>query len=115
MIHPSLDATVVQSRAIVHDSQAARPYHQILRYYRLMHCWTHAQLADRLYQLSATTGRVACIENETIGRWERGICQPSLFYQNLLCQLYGVSPADLGLCAFPAYRPLQALRHMRGW
>lgn len=48
--------------------------------------WTQAQLAEMLET-----------DFETVSRWERGITVPSFFYQRKLCDVFGMTPEELGL------------------
>lgn len=57
-----------------------------LRHYRLQRHWSQKELA----QLLGTTYLTVC-------RWENGTTSPSLFFRKQLCELFGVSPEELGL------------------
>jgi transcriptional regulator with XRE-family HTH domain len=56
-----------------------------LRYHRKMRGWSQRRLSDLLDT-----------SKEMIGRWERGVQQPSPYYQEKLCVLFEKTAAELG-------------------
>jgi transcriptional regulator with XRE-family HTH domain/tetratricopeptide (TPR) repeat protein len=69
-----------------------------LRYQRHLRGWTLREVADKLYDLCASEEqRESGMSADTVGRWELGVSKPSLFYQQKLCALFGISAEDLGL------------------
>jgi len=57
-----------------------------LRNARTRNSWTQQDVADRI----GTTPL-------SVGRWERGEAFPSAYYRQRLCDLFGMSPEELGL------------------
>lgn len=51
-----------------------------LRYYRKMHHWTQADLAEQLYKLCRGKERTRVINTNMVGGWERGEHLPSAFW-----------------------------------
>ena len=64
------------------------PVNQRLRQARERRCWSQEQLAE----LVGTT-------RLTVGRWEQGLTFPRPYYRQQLCEVFAVSPEDLGLDA----------------
>ena len=64
----------------------ARPNH-LLRAARKKQDWTQQFVADQIGAPLALN----------VTRWERGTSIPSLHYAQRLCQLFGMSPQELGL------------------
>ena len=62
------------------------PPNELLKAHRLRCCWTQAQLAEKI----GTT-------DKNVGRWERGETSPSLYYCQRLCEVFHLSPEELGL------------------
>ncbi len=61
-----------------------------LRYQRQTRGWSHKKLADLLDT-----------SKELVGRWERGIQQPSPYYQEKLCTLFEKTAEELGFIQAP--------------
>lgn len=57
-----------------------------LRNARMRNNWKQQDVADRIGTISLT-----------VGRWERGEAFPSAYYRRLLCDLFKMSPEELGL------------------
>ncbi len=62
------------------------PPSEIIKAQRKRRCWTQEQLAEAL----GTSAK-------NVGRWERGETSPSPYYCQRLCEVFGVSPWELGL------------------
>ncbi len=60
--------------------------HQRLRRERKLRGWTQEEVARK----------IGC-DSKTVGRWERGEVFPSLYYQQKLMEIYGLSAEELGL------------------
>ncbi len=60
---------------------------QLLRQARLEHGWTQKDVADR----------IGAPLNLNVNRWERGTSKPSAYYIQKLCEVFGKTPAELGL------------------
>jgi transcriptional regulator with XRE-family HTH domain len=77
---------------------------QALKAARARRNWTHAQLIYALRQAAAargiTLGPDASIKRQ-ISRWENDGQQPDELYAPLLCAVYGMSPAELGIAPQP--------------
>ena len=58
---------------------------QLLRQVRQEHCWSQAELAERVG-----------VTNETISRWENGVNTPQPEQLKKLCEVFGKTPAELG-------------------
>lgn len=73
-----------------------------LRAHRLDRGWSLDDLADQLVQIGTREGEHALgLTGNTVGRWERGGIRPRSPYPRLLCLLFGVGAADLGLTDSP--------------
>lgn len=59
---------------------------QRLRYEREQRGWSRLYVAEQLN----------LADPKTLGRWERGVCSPSVVFQRKLCTLFGKSNEDLG-------------------
>jgi transcriptional regulator with XRE-family HTH domain len=60
--------------------------------------WTQQELADRIAHLAWMERRErAGINADMVAKWERGVKGISPRYRELLCRLFGVTPAQLGL------------------
>lgn len=68
---------------------------QILRYERERRGWSQLDLADKI----GTTPL-------NVGRWERGITLPGPHFRVRLSEMFGKSPAELGLVSEPPVAPL---------
>jgi transcriptional regulator with XRE-family HTH domain len=54
--------------------------------------WTQRRVAEELAKLHfAQTGEERQVNEEMIGRWERGDRQVSFYYRQLLCKLFDIS------------------------
>jgi len=67
-----------------------------LRQQRLQRSWTLDRVAAELDRLCAREGHHAGVTGNMVGKWERGLKRPSLFYREKLCALYGATAEDLG-------------------
>jgi tetratricopeptide (TPR) repeat protein/transcriptional regulator with XRE-family HTH domain len=67
-----------------------------LRQQRLQRSWTLDRVAAELDRLCAREGHHAGVTGNMVGKWERGLKRPSLFYREKLCALYGTTAEDLG-------------------
>jgi hypothetical protein len=75
-----------------------RPPELLLRAYRQWYGLDQMQAATRLADLGeAVDGHRPGVTNEMISRWECGASRPGSHYRRLLCALYQVSEAHLGL------------------
>jgi transcriptional regulator with XRE-family HTH domain len=69
-----------------------------LRYQRLLRGWSQQDVADHLYARCVAEGNPDVgIHAKLVGRWERGENIPRPIYRKHLCQLYGLTAAQLGL------------------
>ncbi|HKR48216.1 MAG TPA: helix-turn-helix transcriptional regulator [Pseudonocardiaceae bacterium] len=60
--------------------------------------WTQQEMADRLLHLAWMKGdKHAGVNADMVAKWERGAKGVSPRYRELLCQLFGVTPDQLGL------------------
>jgi tetratricopeptide (TPR) repeat protein/transcriptional regulator with XRE-family HTH domain len=75
---------------VVKKAAQATPNLQ-LRNARLARGWTQKDVADR----------IGSPLDLNVTRWERGTAAPSAFYAQKLCQLFGKTPAELGLLPAP--------------
>lgn len=66
-----------------------------LRKERLERGWSQKELAER----------IGVPDHHTVGRWERNVQFPGLFYRKKLAELFGKSLEELGLLDAPATRP----------
>lgn len=65
--------------------------------------WTQQELADRLAHLAwMQHGERVGVNADMVAKWERGAKGISPRYRELLCRLFGVAPAQLGLKNTPA-------------
>jgi transcriptional regulator with XRE-family HTH domain len=65
--------------------------------------WTQQELADRIAHLAWMERRDRVgINADMVAKWERGVKGISPRYRELLCRLFGVIPAQLGLKNTPA-------------
>jgi transcriptional regulator with XRE-family HTH domain len=65
--------------------------------------WTQQQLADKLNYFAWTQGQGrAAVNADMVAKWERGVKGVSPRYKALLCQLFGVTPEQLGLKPVPS-------------
>jgi transcriptional regulator with XRE-family HTH domain len=69
--------------------------------------WTQQELADKLVYLAWTHGdKNAGVNADMVAKWERGVKGISARYRLLLCELFGVTAAELGVAPpAPATRP----------
>jgi transcriptional regulator with XRE-family HTH domain len=65
----------------------------LLRQARLQRGWSLQRVVDGLDLLD---GGPFGVDRVMVHRWERGVKTPSPFYQERLCQLYGLSADQLG-------------------
>lgn len=73
--------------------------------------WTQQQLADKLNYFAWTQGQGrAAINADMVAKWERGAKGISTRYKALLCQLFGVTPEQLGLRPVPSASPSPPVR-----
>ena len=77
------------------SARKAEP-NEALRRQRLQRGWTLDRVAEELDRLCEREGRHAGVTGNMVGKWERGIKKPSLFYQERLRSLYGVPAEQLG-------------------
>jgi transcriptional regulator with XRE-family HTH domain len=71
------------------------PPNELLKAHRMRRCWTQEQLAEAI----GTTSK-------NVGRWERGETSPGPYYCQKLCEVFGLSPWELGLLQEdPVLRP----------
>jgi transcriptional regulator with XRE-family HTH domain len=69
--------------------------------------WTQQQLADKLAYFAWTRGHQrAGVNSDMVAKWERGTKGISPRYRTLLCQLFGVTPDQLGFAPVPAAEPV---------
>ena len=60
--------------------------------------WTQQEMADRIAHLAWMQHREhAAVNADMVAKWERGVKGVSPRYRELLCRLFGVTPAQLGL------------------
>jgi transcriptional regulator with XRE-family HTH domain len=60
--------------------------------------WTQQELADRIAHLAWMERRERVgVNADMVAKWERGVKGVSPRYRELLCRLFGVTPAQLGL------------------
>jgi transcriptional regulator with XRE-family HTH domain len=72
--------------------------HPRLRELRTEAGWTQQQLADKLNYFAWTQGQGRTAVNaDMVAKWERGAKGISPRYKALLCQLFGLTPEQLGL------------------
>jgi tetratricopeptide (TPR) repeat protein/transcriptional regulator with XRE-family HTH domain len=67
-----------------------------LRQQRLLRGWSLQHVAGELHALCEQENQAIGVTADMVGKWERGDNKPSLFYQEKLCRLYGLSAAQLG-------------------
>src|SRR6266511_3940897 len=67
-----------------------------LRQQRLQRSWTLDRVAAELDRLCAREGHHAGVTGNMVGKWERGLKRPSLFYREKLCALCGATAESLG-------------------
>src|SRR6185437_7398286 len=73
-------------------------YNEKLKYARELRGWSQEELARRVSCLADGIGhRGVVLDVSTISRWERGRNFPSPFYRQLLCSLFEMNAAELGL------------------
>src|ERR671932_37462 len=73
--------------------------------------WTEQQLADKLNYFAWTQGQGrAAVNADMEAKWEPGAKGISPRYKALLCQLFGVTPQQLGLKPVPSAAPTLPLR-----
>jgi transcriptional regulator with XRE-family HTH domain len=88
--------------------KAGRPR---LRELRTEAGWTQQQLADKLNYFAWTQGQGrAAVNADMVAKWERGAKGISPRYKALLCQLFGVTPEQLGLRPVPSAAPSPPVR-----
>jgi transcriptional regulator with XRE-family HTH domain len=76
--------------------RASRSYSP-LKYQRLLRGWSQQDVVDELYKMCAASGRPDVgISTGRVGEWERGQHKPSPLYRKHLCQLFGLTAAELG-------------------
>jgi transcriptional regulator with XRE-family HTH domain len=81
-----------------------------LREYRVRLGWTQQEMADRLAHLAWMKHRERVAVNaDMIAKWERGAKGVSPRYRELLCELFGVTPDQLGLKNTPAPAAVRAV------
>jgi transcriptional regulator with XRE-family HTH domain len=74
-----------------------------LREYRTQAGWTQQQLAEKLAYFAWTRGdKNAAVNTDMVAKWERGAKGISARYRTFLCQMFGVTPAQLGFTTDPA-------------
>jgi transcriptional regulator with XRE-family HTH domain len=72
--------------------------HPRLRELRTELGWTQQELAERLAHLAWMKGdKHAGVNADMVAKWERGVKGISPRYRELLCQLFGATPDQLGL------------------
>jgi transcriptional regulator with XRE-family HTH domain len=78
---------------------AEKKYHlkERLRHARELRGWGQQELAERL----------GVPEERTIRRWERGESQPTPYYRQRLCEVFGLNAEELGLLESAAAPPFQ--------
>jgi transcriptional regulator with XRE-family HTH domain len=81
----------------------------LLRQARLQRGWSLQRVVDGLDLLD---GGPFGVDRVMVHRWERGVKTPSPFYQERLCQLYGLSADQLGL--IPPEEQRTSLGHPAG-
>jgi transcriptional regulator with XRE-family HTH domain len=75
-----------------------KPGRPRLRELRTEAGWTQQQLAEKLNYFAWTQGQGgAAVNADMVAKWERGVKGISPRYKALLCQLFGVTPEQLGL------------------
>lgn len=72
----------------------------ILRRLRIERGWSQQRVAELLQNMGGA------IDSKLVGKWERGKHKPSPFYQERLCELYGLPASQLGFCP-PEEAPIQ--------
>jgi transcriptional regulator with XRE-family HTH domain len=73
--------------------------------------WTQQQLADKLAHLAWAHGQEhAAVNADMVAKWERGVKGISPRYRALLCQLFGVTAAQLGFAPAPQTAPSRPAR-----
>ena len=71
-------------------NQQSRKLNNLLRRQRELRGWTLDRVAKKLDQLGGST------DSKQVGKWERGLVEPSPFYKEKLCLLYGTNAEELG-------------------
>jgi tetratricopeptide (TPR) repeat protein len=85
-----------------------------LRQQRLQRSWTLDRVAAELDRLCAREGHHAGVTGNMVGKWERGLKRPSLFYRERLCALYRATAESLGFLDDQPAPPAQAAGSPRG-
>ncbi len=76
---------------------------QRLVYERERRGWSQDDAAREAEQVADRLGlRGLGFTGDQFGRWERGECRPRPAYRRVVCELYGASAEDLGLCEPPS-------------
>jgi len=72
--------------------------------------WSQREAADQLQRLMASYGETQVgVDENTVGRWERGARKPEPRYRRYLCVLYGKQAHDLGFVDDPEPVPGESL------
>ena len=68
----------------------------LLRRQREQRGWSLKRVAEELCRLCEDEGQFPGVNENIIGKWERGVKRPAPFYREKFCQLYGLSAVQLG-------------------
>lgn len=74
-----------------------------LRYQRLLRGWSQEELSHAISKACCKKGKSSGICPKTISRWENNKCQPSLYYQMWLCEIFEMTTEELG-CLNPSFK-----------
>jgi transcriptional regulator with XRE-family HTH domain len=102
---------------VAHQEPAERRENTLLREARIRRGWTLQDTAEVLYQCAAEFELPESkADGSLVGKWERGVKQPSNGYVLLLCLAYEQEPRELALPARPGvlreFQRLISMRHM---
>jgi len=73
----------------------------LLRRQRKLRGWSLEKVAELIHQ------RGGGADAKLVGKWERGAVTPRPYYQEMLCEIYGVTTDLLGFIAFQVYEARQ--------
>lgn len=78
-----------------------KPNHA-LRLARKARAWKQRELASEIVSICRTLReRRPSVDANAVSRWERGVVNPCLHYQRLLCLVFELPPQDLGFPTGP--------------
>jgi transcriptional regulator with XRE-family HTH domain len=79
-----------QRAAAHHRAKAARTPNELLKAQRLKKNWTQVYVATMIGT-----------SDVEVSRWETGAAEPSLYFREQLCALFGTPPRSTGIRLFP--------------